>query len=48
VRLVGVAVALAATEWQAPAWLEHTGALISMGVLLTLGLANLLAVLRAS
>jgi high-affinity nickel-transport protein len=46
VTLVGVAVALAATEWQAPAWLEHTGALISMGVLLTLGLANLLAVLR--
>jgi high-affinity nickel-transport protein len=46
VTLVGVAVALAATEWQAPAWLEHVGALISIGVLLTLGLANLLAVLR--
>jgi hypothetical protein len=38
VTLVGVAVALAATEWQAPAWLEHAGALISIGVLLTLGL----------
>jgi high-affinity nickel-transport protein len=46
VTLVGVAVALAATEWQAPAWLEHAGALISIGVLLTLGLANLLALLR--
>jgi high-affinity nickel-transport protein len=46
VTLVGVALALAATEWQAPAWLEHAGALISIGVLLTLGLANLLAVLR--
>jgi high-affinity nickel-transport protein len=46
VTLVGVAVALAVTEWQAPAWLEQTGALISIGVLLTLGLANLLAVLR--
>src|SRR6185503_13335699 len=27
VTLIGVAVALAATEWQAPAWLEQTGAL---------------------
>lgn len=46
VTLVGIAVALAATEWQAPAWLEQTGALISLGVLLTLGFANVLAVLR--
>jgi high-affinity nickel-transport protein len=45
VTLVGVAVALATTEWRAPAWLEHAGALISIGVLLTLGLANLLALL---
>jgi high-affinity nickel-transport protein len=46
VTLIGVAVALAATEWHAPAWLEQTGALISIGVLLVLGLANLAAVLR--
>src|SRR5438874_6005236 len=48
VTLVGVAVALVATEWQAPHWLEDTGAWISIGVLLALGLANLLAVLRAA
>jgi nickel/cobalt transporter (NiCoT) family protein len=46
VTLIGVAVALAATEWQAPAWLEHTGALISIGMLVALGGANLLAVVR--
>jgi nickel/cobalt transporter (NiCoT) family protein len=46
VTLIGVAVAVAATEWQAPAWLEHTGALISIAVLVVLGVANLLAVLR--
>src|SRR5205807_656977 len=48
VTLVGVAVALVATEWQAPHWLENTGAWISIGVLLALGIANLLAVLRAA
>src|SRR2546425_5891594 len=48
VTLVGVAVALVATEWQAPRWLEDTGAWISIGVLLALGIANLLAVLRAA
>ena len=48
VTLVGVAVALIATEWQAPRWLEDTGAWISIGVLLALGIANLLAVLRAA
>lgn len=47
VTLIGVGVALAAAEWQAPPWLEQTGALISIGVLLALGVANLLAVLRA-
>jgi high-affinity nickel-transport protein len=47
VTLVGLAVALAATEWQAPAWLEQTGALISSGVLLALGFANLAMLLRA-
>lgn len=41
VTLVGVAVAIAATEWQAPAWLQALGASISVGVLLVLGLANL-------
>jgi high-affinity nickel-transport protein len=46
VTLVGIAVAVAATEWQVPAWLEQTGALVSIGVLLTLGIVNLLAVLR--
>jgi high-affinity nickel-transport protein len=48
VTLVGVAVALVATEWQAPRWLENTGAWISIGVLLALGFANLLALLRAT
>jgi nickel/cobalt transporter (NiCoT) family protein len=46
VTLIGTAVAVAATEWHAPAWLEQTGAVISIGVLLLLGIANLLAVLR--
>jgi high-affinity nickel-transport protein len=48
VTLVGVGVALIATDWQPPAWLEHTGAWISIGVLIALGLANLIAVLRAA
>jgi high-affinity nickel-transport protein len=47
VTLIGVAVAVAATEWQAPAWLEQTGSWISIGVLLALGAANLRALLRA-
>jgi high-affinity nickel-transport protein len=47
VTLIGVAVALAASEWQAPAWLEPAGAGISIGVLLLLGFANLALVLRA-
>ena len=47
VTLIGVAVAIAATEWRAPAWLEQTGAFISIGILLALGIANLAAVLRA-
>jgi nickel/cobalt transporter (NiCoT) family protein len=46
VTLVGIAVALAGSEWQAPDWLEQTGAWISVGVLLFLGVVNLLAVLR--
>jgi high-affinity nickel-transport protein len=46
VTLVGLAVALAATEWRAPAWLQELGACISIGVLLVLGVANLLAAWR--
>lgn len=45
ITLVGLAVALAATEWQpspgAPPWLRTLGTSISVGVLLLLGLANL-------
>lgn len=47
VTSIGIAVALAATKWQAPAWLEQTGTLVSVSVLLLLGIANLLAVVRA-
>ena len=46
VTLVGVAVAMAAARAQAPAWLEVSGAWISIGVLSVLGMANLLAVMR--
>jgi high-affinity nickel-transport protein len=46
VTLVGVAVAIAATEWQAPAWLQELGACISIGVLVVLGLANLIMLVR--
>ena len=41
ITLVGLAVAIAATEWQAPAWLRALGTSVSVGVLLVLGLANL-------
>ena len=41
ITLVGLAVAVAATEWQAPAWLRTLGTFISVLVLLVLGLANL-------
>lgn len=47
VTLVGLSVAIVATDWQAPAWLEAVGASVSMSVLLALGVANLLMVLRA-
>jgi high-affinity nickel-transport protein len=47
VTLVGLAVALAAGDWRAPVWLEELGVIISISVLLTLGIANLLAVWRA-
>ena len=41
VTLVGLVVAIAATGWRAPAWLEALGAWISISVLLALGLGNL-------
>jgi high-affinity nickel-transport protein len=47
VTLIGVAVALAAAEWRAPPWLEQAGAAISVAVLVALGFANLLALVRA-
>jgi high-affinity nickel-transport protein len=47
VTLIGVAVAVAATEWQAPPWLERAGAAVSIAVLLVLGVVNLFAALRA-
>lgn len=46
VTLIGVAVALAATGWHAPAWLEQAGALTSIAVLLLLGIANLASLAR--
>ena len=46
VTLVGVAVAIAAAHWQAPGWLELSGAWISIAVLTVLGVANLLALAR--
>lgn len=44
VTLVGLVVAVAATEWQVPAWLRELGAYLSITVLLMLGAANLAAV----
>jgi high-affinity nickel-transport protein len=41
ITLVGLAVAIAASEWQAPGWLRSLGTSVSVGVLLVLGLANL-------
>lgn len=46
VTLVGVALALAATEWQPPRWLEDFGAAVSIGILSALGAANLAMSLR--
>jgi nickel/cobalt transporter (NiCoT) family protein len=46
VTLVGLLVAIAATQWQAPAWLQELGTWISISVLLVLGLANLAMVFR--
>jgi high-affinity nickel-transport protein len=46
VTLVGLAVALAAAEWQAPGWLAELGAWISICVLVLLGCANLAMLVR--
>lgn len=47
VTLIGLVVAVLATERQAPAWLEELGAWISISVLLVLGVANLTMLFRA-
>jgi high-affinity nickel-transport protein len=46
IMLVAGGVAVMATEWSAPAWLEHFGTWVSILFLLALGGANLQAVLR--
>lgn len=46
VTVVGLAVAIAATEWRAPAWLQELGAWLSISVLVVLGLANLTMLFR--
>jgi nickel/cobalt transporter (NiCoT) family protein len=46
VTLVGVVLALAATDWQPPAWLESVGAAVSIAILLALGAANAAMSLR--
>jgi high-affinity nickel-transport protein len=44
---IAVAVGLASEKWSAPAWLELSGAWISIGFLTVLGIVNLAAVLAA-
>ena len=46
VTLVGVVLALAATDWQPPDWLEDFGAAVSIGILVALGVANLVMGVR--
>lgn len=46
VTLVGVGLALAATDWQPPAWVEAFGTLVSIVILAALGAANLCLSLR--
>ena len=48
VTLVAAIVALSASKWSAPVWLEDLGAWISIIFLLLLGFANLREVLRAA
>lgn len=45
---IAVAVGLASERWDAPAWLEASGAWISIGFLTLIGLVNLRAVLTAA
>jgi high-affinity nickel-transport protein len=47
VTLVGVVLALAATDWQPPAWLKNFGTAVSIGILVALGVANFAIGLRA-
>jgi len=47
VTLVALTMAVAASEWQPPGWLERLGAWISISILLALGCANALMVLRS-
>src|SRR5258706_715066 len=48
VTLVGIALAVVASDWQVPRWLEHTGAWGSIGGLLPLGIPNAFAALAAA
>src|SRR5438876_2268342 len=48
VTLVGLVVALTAADLRAPRWLEQLGAGISIGVLLVLGIGNLLMIPSAT
>jgi high-affinity nickel-transport protein len=45
---IAVAVGAASERWDAPAWLELSGAWISVGFLSALGIANMIAVLAAA
>ena len=46
VTLLGIVLAVAATNWQPPAWVEGVGTLLSIGTLVALGAANLAISLR--
>lgn len=46
VTVVAVVVATVASNWQVPGWLESVGAWLSIGFLVAIGGANLMAVLR--
>jgi high-affinity nickel-transport protein len=48
VTAIAVAVATVASEWRAPAWLENTGAWVSIVFLTILGVANLASVVGTS
>lgn len=48
VVLIALAVSLLARRWQTPEWLEISGAVVSIGFLLGLGIVNLWAVLKSA